>query len=230
MALSPQCVPLLRDIVAATKSPQGFMFVNPKSPIARTLVSNGFVESNPATVDPTNADKIAFRATVAGYAELPIEEAAPNAQPIATPPAHSPATPLSGTPETTTMQTQTQPAPAAASRGGPRGPRIAPAVAPITGFRFASLPEAAKRGPGAGSGPGESYPFSKLGEPDESGVDSFFVHPTEQNPSPFKLVRQAVNSANKRHKDAGRAVSFKAVDMPADPEHQKPGVRVFRVA
>lgn len=217
--LHPQAITLLRQIVVGTQSPAQCFFANPRSPIARMLVKDNFVTENSAMVDPADAAKIAFRATPAGYAALPIEDETavntPNAAGL---------TPTDGVVVTQVAERK---------RGGstgPRGPRIPPAVAPHTSFRFAAIPEGVKHSRTAGPGPGESYPFSKLLPPDDSGLDSFFVQPTEQQPSPFKLVRQATNSANKRNKDKGQSAQFKAVDMPSDPEYNIAGVRVFRVA
>lgn len=220
--LHPQAITLLRQIVVGTQSPAAGFFANPRSPIARMLVKDSFVTENAAMVDPSDNAKILFKATSAGYAALPIEDETA----VNTPAVHQPAglTPTDGVVVTQVAERK---------RGGstgPRGPRIPPAVAPHTSFRFAAIPEGAKHARTAGPGPGESYPFSKLLPPDDSGLDSFFVQPTEQQPNPFKLVRQATNSANKRNKDKGQVAQFKAVDMPSDPEYNTAGVRVFRIA
>jgi hypothetical protein len=216
--MNDQLMNALRPIAEATHT-AGFMFANAKSPLVRALVKDGFIEGNAASVDPTDANRIAFRATVSGLALVP--DAAP-----ASPAAHTPApAPVgaSGVPFPSVGNAGVTQVPEgvtvtqvpARKRGGVRGPRTAPTIVAVGRM---ALPEivASKRG----GKRGEGYPFGSLEAPTAEGFASFFVAATAAMPNPEKTVRASVTSANKRYTDGRK---FKL--YPAEG-----GASVFRIA
>lgn len=220
MALNPNMLTTLRPIAEA---PAGFLFANPKSPIIRALVGSGHIVTNNA-VDPSNADKIAYMATDTGRAEVGVVHPAPVAAipaPVVTPAPSAPATPPTGE-GTAPLETTTATTPAVPAVRKPRAVRPLPTIG-HTGVRIA-MPVSAT----SGRAPREEiYPFSKLGAPDATGHDSFFVHSTEHLPNPAKLLASTVGSANKRFKDEGRV--FRIISVENDLEHKVAGARILRV-
>lgn len=215
MTLNPQMANTLSTL-ATGSAIDGYTFANPKSPLIRALSKEGLIEGNTSQVDPTNAEKIAFRLTDAGHAA--------NGTPVAN--GATPAAPVADTGLTPTGDVPVQQVPAG-KRGRKAGEKRGPMVAPVitnTGTRMAlpAAPTAGKRG----GQRGESYPFAKLGAPNAEGYDSFFVQQTAEMPNAYKTVKAAVASANKRYLKKG---GWEFTARPTEPNAAVAGATVFRV-
>ena len=211
MTLAPNIQSALTSIVADTAA-VGYTFVNPKSPVMRSLSGQGLIEINMNSPDPNSSEKFAARATDAGKATVP---SATNGAAQANPFAGQPAATAPVDDEVTNTAAPKRKA------GAPRGPRIVPVIQQAGGrMTLPPAPVGGGRGRALGS---ESYPFSKLLPPDATGYDSFLVVATEAMPNPAKTMKMTVFSANKR---------FRLQDKPNKYEirPENTGVRVYRVA
>lgn len=240
MNVSPNLAPTLQTIVTATRSPMGYMYINPKSPVVSALAKQGFIEINDSMVDPMEPAKRAAKASTSGLGEFPASEPVPAfAQPpvdtaaaFAPQPGFQPAAQPGAWTGAPVAQDGSTPATAvlakAGRKRGPSGPRIAPQIVHSAGPMGLPVAAATKRG----GNTKEVYPFTGLAAP-VAGADgsvayhSFFIPATDVQPAPFKTVRSAVASANKRFEP--KAMKFQAFDVALDVEHNHPGVRVFRI-
>jgi len=211
MPLAGQMKSELQKIVNGGASAPGYIFANPKSPIVRALERDGYVQSNASLKNPSDAQQVAYSATQKGLDEFPSQAPAPQ-------------------PEASQEAATAAPVAVEALPSKPdRKPSVAPIVHHTPGLRLnlALLPkdsvaQAAKAGH---RGRTETYPFSSLAAPDETGQDSFFVAQTEAMPKPERVLASTVNRAHKKYPDR----KFQIVPMACDPEKQLPGARVFRV-
>ena len=226
MALNQMMLNTLTTIAQAS-AVDGWAYANAKSPPIRALEKDGHLEGNKAQIDPANADRIAYRLTAKGHAEIGTPAgAAPGANTGLTPP-----------PPGMTV-TQVSAGVTGASRAGRKVgvPNVTPDIK-RPGARMMALPVAADGRTGKG-GKGESYPFALLQAPDATGYDYFFVGnkaaipATETTaevpgmPNAFKTVKAAVSSANKRYSKKTPVVEFVARAMTVEGVD---GAAVFRV-
>lgn len=223
MSLSDSMRNHLSTIHEAAK-PQGFTYLNINSPMSKALVSQGHLEANANATDPADPRKVAVRLTEQGIAAL--GGAAPAASPFGSAVAGAPVE----TAETGQEASQDEAvADAAKTKGGKgsRGPRVVPVVH-ASGHRIAALPPATPRGRGIGPR-AETYPFSTLGAPDQTGYDSFFVAATAEMPAPWRTLQGTVSSANKRFREKGDGREFQIRQVTQDEEFGIAGARIFRV-
>lgn len=225
MTLSPAMIAELQKFASATAIEPFYLFSNPASPMTRALEKDGLIEGNTTFVNPANNAQIAYKISATGIAALPPVAAATGTAWAGSVGDVNPNTGLTETGDAPV--TQHAPRKRGATAGVKRGPRQE-IIAHKAIARFATLPVGIKTA-GVGSGNHESYPFSKLAAPDETGFDSFFLPSQEDAGKHFKTVNSAVLSANKRHKLAGKPHTFTARAIENDPQFNANGIRVFRV-
>jgi hypothetical protein len=207
--------------IHAAYNPDGFSFQNPKQPMTAQLINTGHLLVDHGTVDPSNSAKVAMQLSESGMEHIEADSDSVSSTVAATVPQPSfPAAGVpTGVPQAATVKRATGPR-------GPRGPRVVPVIRESEGFRFAELPTAEKRAREKGSRP-ETYKFSTLAAPDDSGYDSFFVEATDAMPNPGKTLTGTVISANKRFVDQG--IVFKLVPVESDLQFGVKGARILRV-
>jgi hypothetical protein len=233
--LNPNLLAALTPIYQATKS-GSHGWASPKNPAVKALESQGYVVSDPKTVNPADGAHIAYRSTDKAVGEFPAEAPASGAVAGADG-AQAPAASLPGNdadaPATATTEAASKPA---GAKRGPRPNTPAPRVE-YSGFRMAlpaTVAAEVKRGPR------DKYGFAKLQAPvmGEDGVtpqyDSFFVAANSHLTNPAKQLGGNVNKANKKFgpgtpEGGTEGRQFKIMAVETDPEFNVAGARIFRV-
>lgn len=221
MPLNQNLLNTLRPICDATIKGEA-VFANAKSPLIKALASSSMIETD-GTTDPTNADKLAYSATLTGLGEFGM-----------TMPGPGDVTADAGTAEASAdagVIEGTQPAPERATPATPRTPRgerPAPTIMRATVRIPVSLAMVAS------GRKTEQYPFASLEAPDEHGMaDSFFVGCDTHLTNPVNQLAGTIGSANKRYKDEGKV--FKIIRIYEDTEMKDAngkglaGARVLRI-
>lgn len=229
---------VLAEIVGATRSPQGFMYMLPAT--AAVLVQGNLVEQAPADqLAPGPNGELGTRATDAGLtyfdAAVAAEQAAIEAAKQATQGVQPQAAPTSpwGAPPTVPQilpdltQQPAQPVLVAGSTPSvpkTRGPSVPVDPASISGVVAVTVIPPSKRGSGLARRKAV-YPFANT--PIGTG---FFVAATTEKPEPWRTLTASIHQETKKLTDGSKFIVRHLLDGAAFGFAGKPGAGVYHVA